>query len=132
MNLATWRGLQELRLDRNRLSGPIPPDLGDLASLQELRLDRNDLSGPIPPELGNLAKLWHLNLASNDLSGPIPPELGGLPLLWELKPRQQRAIGRDSTEFPQPVVAPVLLEPTAVRTGHHRIRWLAGRDAQIH
>ena len=67
-----------LTLDRNGLSGPIPPELGDLAALRELGLDRNDLSGPIPRGLGRLAALEVLSLAVNGLSGSIPPELGNL------------------------------------------------------
>ena len=67
-----------LSLWENNLTGPIPPELGNLTLLTELELAKNDLSGPIPPELGNLTSLWWLNLRSNDLSGPIPPELANL------------------------------------------------------
>ena len=70
--------LQVLGLDSNSLSGPIPPELGQLAQLEQLYLDSNSLSGPIPPELGQLAQLEQLYLDSNSLSGPIPPELGQL------------------------------------------------------
>ena len=62
----------------NLLSGPIPPQLGMLASLKELVLHNNELSGPIPAELGNLVRLENLRLGENQLSGPIPPELGRL------------------------------------------------------
>lgn len=59
------------------LSGPIPPELGNLANLTSLDLRRNELTGPIPPELGNLnlTRLW---LNDNELTGPIPPGLGDL------------------------------------------------------
>ncbi len=67
-----------LSLWENNLTGPIPPELGNLTLLTDLELASNDLSGPIPPELGNLTSLWWLNLRSNDLSGPIPPELANL------------------------------------------------------
>ena len=71
----TWHGVtcqaghvQRLELTSNRLMGPIPPQLGNLASLQRLDLhasvDRfpygsciNQLSGAIPSELGNLTNL---------------------------------------------------------------------------
>ena len=80
-NLASLRTL-DLRF--NALTGPIPPALGNLARLQVLSLGYNTFSGPIPPELGNLARLEELGLTSNDLSGPIPPELGNLARLEAL------------------------------------------------
>ena len=73
-----------LYLRRNGLSGPIPPDIGDLANLELLDLRGNELSGRIPPELGDLPNLEALYLSDNDLSGPIPPDLGDLPNLEAL------------------------------------------------
>ena len=73
-----------MRLSDNSLSGPIPPELGNLDQLQELFLSRNSLSGPIPPELGNLEQLRWLILSDNSLSESIPPELGNLGQLQEL------------------------------------------------
>ena len=67
-----------LDLSENDLSGPIPSELGDLASLERLDLSDNDLTGSIPPELGNLDSLERLSLYDNDLTGPIPLELGNL------------------------------------------------------
>ena len=80
-NLANLEGLD---LFGNALSGPIPPELGNLASLESLWLDFNDLTGTIPPELGNLANLESLWLGENNLTGTIPPELGNLANLVEL------------------------------------------------
>ena len=80
---ATGRVVQ-LHLEDNALTGPIPPELGNLAKLTSLELWVNSLSGPIPPELGNLAKLTSLELWVNSLSGPIPPELGNLANLEQL------------------------------------------------
>ena len=67
-----------LNLSYKRLSGEIPPALGNLASLQDLNLEANQLSGDMPPEFGNLASLTWLSLSGNQLSGEIPPELGNL------------------------------------------------------
>ena len=83
-----------LRLGDNGLMGPMPPEIGDLASLEVLLLgsgsygtgeeESNELTGPIPAELGKLASLRILTLADNSLSGPIPPELGRLSSLTSL------------------------------------------------
>ena len=71
--------VHELSLTDNRLTGQLPPELGDLHFVKGLYFDNNQLTGHIPPELGNLSKnlvvLW---LHSNQFSGTIPPELGNL------------------------------------------------------
>ena len=69
--------LRLLDLRVNRLSGPIPADVGRLRKLRKLYLNDNEFSGPIPPALGRL-DLRHLEVSGNALSGPIPPELGAL------------------------------------------------------
>ncbi len=95
----------ELVLRYNRLTGSIPPVLGDLTNLRVLNLSpadgtrrleecdsgacieygigipvgsANQLTGDIPPELGSLTKLELLGLGYNDLTGEIPPELSNL------------------------------------------------------
>jgi hypothetical protein len=76
--------LTVLSLTSNRLSGPIPTQLGSLSKLTSLFLSSNELSGPIPPQLLSLARLLFLDLSKNDLSGPILPELGRLTRLYDL------------------------------------------------
>ncbi|MYG34896.1 MAG: hypothetical protein F4205_05330 [Gemmatimonadetes bacterium] len=67
------------------LSGPIPPELGDLDKLQRLDLSWNNITGPIPAEtLGHLTNLEELSLEGTELSGPIPRELGNLTSLTKL------------------------------------------------
>ena len=70
--------LEFLSLGENGITGPIPPELGDLANLEFLWLGHNGLTGPIPPELGNLTNLTLLDVSVNDFSGSIPPEIGNL------------------------------------------------------
>ena len=72
-----------LDLRAKQLSGPIPPELGNLTQLQVLSLGGNQLSGPIPSELGAFQQLQVLYLQDNQLSGPILPELG-VPAVTEM------------------------------------------------
>jgi Leucine-rich repeat (LRR) protein len=76
--------VESLSLCGSELSGPIPPELGNLSYLRHLNLGGNELSGSIPPELGNLSNLRELDLNNNQLSGPIPAELGNLGNLYLL------------------------------------------------
>ena len=56
-----------------------------LASLKHLNLEWTGLTGPIPPEFGNLASLEWLLLGTNPgLSGPLPASLTGLRSLQRL------------------------------------------------
>ena len=70
-------GPDELFLRENRLSGPIPSELGQLSSMFYFNLRHNELTGTIPTQLGNMKGLSWLILNENNLSGPIPSELGG-------------------------------------------------------
>ena len=82
-----------LNLSDNGLTGPIPPELGDLSRLERLVLYGNDLEGAIPPELGNLSRLTLLALHSNEIGGSLPPELGGLANLKYLSVGRNRLTG---------------------------------------
>ena len=83
--LAELANLEWVRFGDNELTGVIPPTLGDIANLRELLLERNMLAGPVPPNLGKLSLLRQLSLGGNqDLAGPIPPELGSLGNLEDL------------------------------------------------
>lgn len=81
--LDTWHGVTvdndgrvtRLVLEKNELSGPVPPNIGNLSRLAWIDLSWNQLSGTIPPNLGNLTNLAWLDLSRNRLSGSIPPSL---------------------------------------------------------
>ena len=76
--------LRWLIIEANPLTGSIPSELGNLTNLRELALNENRLSGRIPPKLGDLVNLEYLQLRRNQLSGPIPSSLGNLTNLREL------------------------------------------------
>jgi len=70
--------LSSIHLWENNLTGPIPPEIGNLDSLITLYLHHNQLTGQIPPELGNCTKLRQLRLQNNQLTGELPTELANL------------------------------------------------------
>uniref|UniRef100_A0ACD6AGT8 Uncharacterized protein n=1 Tax=Avena sativa TaxID=4498 RepID=A0ACD6AGT8_AVESA len=78
------KSLEVLLLRANKISGPIPYEIGNLRNITVLYMDQNLLSGNLPSSLGNLTKLFVLSLPQNKLSGEIPPSIGNLSQLSEL------------------------------------------------
>ncbi|KAE9458171.1 hypothetical protein C3L33_09927, partial [Rhododendron williamsianum] len=70
--------LQRLLFQNTLLSGPLPPEIGNLEDLTILALDGSRFSGPIPQSLGNLSKITFLHLSRNRFSGQIPKIFGTL------------------------------------------------------
>ncbi|XP_010244882.1 PREDICTED: probable LRR receptor-like serine/threonine-protein kinase At4g36180 isoform X2 [Nelumbo nucifera] len=62
----------------NRLTGDIPPEIGNLGRLRAFNLSHNLLAGPIPTSFSNLEKIESLDLSYNNLAGTIPSELSNL------------------------------------------------------
>ena len=91
--------VNELNLSFNKLTGRIPPELGNLSELDYLRLSYNELRGNIPPELGNLSELSFFSLSNNQLTGSIPVEFGNLTNLRALNLSDNRLIGRIPSEL---------------------------------
>ncbi len=93
--------LRVLRLDYNRLEGEIPAEIGLLTELRRIDIDGNGFQGEIPPEIGNLENLRVLWIGGgeNQLSGPIPPELGNLGSLEEIHLYEARFDGSIPEEF---------------------------------
>jgi len=71
----------KLNLRNNKLTGTIPPEIGQLKALQVLNLGSNRLHGEIPQSACNLTRLQELDLSSNHLVGTIPPALKNLHFL---------------------------------------------------
>ena len=65
------RGLTELNLGDNRLTGPIPTELSRLVSLEALILRNNFLTGTLPIWVGNLHELTTFLLDDNQISGGL-------------------------------------------------------------
>ena len=76
--------LRELDLHNNRLNETIPSQIGNLIHLTNLQLHVNEFTGAIPPRIGDLIELRFLELSSNELQGTIPIEFGNLPHISEI------------------------------------------------
>ncbi|KAK1575694.1 hypothetical protein Q3G72_007655 [Acer saccharum] len=62
-------------LSCNKLTGPIPPQVGNLTRIHTLNLSHNNLTGPIPLTFSKLEQIESLDLSYNNLNGKIPPQL---------------------------------------------------------
>ncbi|KAL0000114.1 hypothetical protein SO802_019716 [Lithocarpus litseifolius] len=58
-----------LDLSSNRLTGEIPPELGQLSSIHALNLSYNQLIGSIPRTFSNMTQIESLDLSHNSFSG---------------------------------------------------------------
>lgn len=88
--------LQKLILGGNKLSGIVPPSIGNLQSLIQLTLEMNNFSGRIDAWIGKLTNLQGVSLEGNNFNGPIPSSVGNLTLLTQL------FLGRNEFEGPIP------------------------------
>ncbi|KAJ3215324.1 hypothetical protein HDU67_000601 [Dinochytrium kinnereticum] len=92
--LSSLTKLELLFLGANKLSGSIPPQLGELTSLVALDLGLNKLSGEIPSSLGSLSNLRSLYLGENELNGSIPSTLGDLRNIGDMFLSRNKLSGR--------------------------------------
>ncbi|KAK8469445.1 hypothetical protein PHAVU_005G078100 [Phaseolus vulgaris] len=77
--------LRRISVLGNRLTGPIPKEIGNITTLESLVLEFNQFTGNLTPELGNLSHLKRLHLSSNNFTGELPETLAKLTSLEELR-----------------------------------------------
>ncbi|CAK9163738.1 unnamed protein product [Ilex paraguariensis] len=71
LNFSSFPNLLRLDLKFNKLTGPIPADIGMLSNLQFLDLSTNSLNGTVPISLGNLTKVVEIDVSRNGLTGKL-------------------------------------------------------------
>lgn len=59
-------------LSKNKLSGPLLPNIANLTNLQTVDISENNFSGALPMSLSNLAHLVLFNISHNKFSGALP------------------------------------------------------------
>ncbi|KAF8391185.1 hypothetical protein HHK36_023487 [Tetracentron sinense] len=74
-----------LSLLGNRLSGPIPKEIGDIATLEDLNLEDNQFEGPLPEQLGNLSRLTRFLASANNFTGMLPETFVNLKNLTDFR-----------------------------------------------
>ncbi|KAF5780773.1 putative protein kinase RLK-Pelle-DLSV family [Helianthus annuus] len=74
-----------LSLLGNRLSGPIPEEIGGMSTLEELVIEDNLLGGPLPRNLGRLSRLRRFLASANNFTGTIPESYGRLTNLEDFR-----------------------------------------------
>lgn len=75
--------ITKIALSNKNLKGFIPSEIKQMDQLEELWLDGNFLSGPIP-DMSNMMGLKIVHLENNRLNGQLPSYFGELPSLQEL------------------------------------------------
>ncbi|KAF8089097.1 hypothetical protein N665_0518s0023 [Sinapis alba] len=90
----TTTNLTTISLLVNRISGPIPKEIGDMTSLTSLDLESNAFSGTIPEELGNLVNLEKMLLSSNKFTGSLPDSLAKLEKMEDFRINDLQLTGR--------------------------------------
>ncbi|XP_047331962.1 probable LRR receptor-like serine/threonine-protein kinase At1g74360 [Impatiens glandulifera] len=72
-----------VQISGNKLSGPLPSQIGLMKNFSILHLGFNQISGELPPQVGQLP-LFFLNISRNNFTGAIPIEIGSAKCLQNL------------------------------------------------
>ncbi|WZZ09192.1 hypothetical protein YC2023_095113 [Brassica napus] len=76
--------LRAIDLSRNKLSRPIPSEIGSCMLLKSVDLSENSLSGNLADTFQQLSLCYYLNLGSNVLEGEVPKWVGEMRSLESL------------------------------------------------
>jgi len=88
-----------IELSANKLTGNLPPEIGDFTALQKLVLSNNQIEGSLPAEIGKLSTLQILDLSWNAFQNQIPAEIGNMSSLTVLNLANNRFAGTLTAEI---------------------------------
>jgi hypothetical protein len=91
--------LEYFVLSGNQITGSLPPTLGQWTLLEVADLSNNLLSGPLPEASGMLSQLSILDLDGNQFNGPIPTTIGRLTKIRNLSIANNRLTGPIPSEI---------------------------------
>ncbi len=93
--------VDQIKLQKNNLSGEIPSDIAGLTSLSNIRLFDNNLYGTIPSEIYDLQYLYFMDLEQNQLSGDLftPDLYKAAPTLTKFRMSDNQFVGSIPTEI---------------------------------
>ena len=74
--------LEEIWIDNNNLTGPLPSELGELTLLEKLWIQDNFFTGTVPTEFGQLSMMTYFVIKNNNLTGSINETFCGPDRSW--------------------------------------------------
>ncbi|RZC88832.1 hypothetical protein C5167_031206 [Papaver somniferum] len=86
--------LVSIYLGGNRLSGPIPKEIGNITTLKELDLGFNQFYGELPQNLGDIVGITRMLLSSNNFTGELPHTFSKLTSLEDLRISDNQFTGK--------------------------------------
>ncbi|KAI3860661.1 hypothetical protein MKW92_053892, partial [Papaver armeniacum] len=86
--------LVDISLFGNRLSGPVPEEIGNITTLKNLALEINQLSGHLPQKLGDIVGINRIVLSSNNFTGEVPPTFYKLTNLTDFRISDNQFTGK--------------------------------------
>ncbi|KAK9221111.1 hypothetical protein WN944_009536 [Citrus x changshan-huyou] len=126
--------LEVLDMRMNKFSGSLPQTFGKSCVLESLKLNGNRLEGPLPPSLVNCRHLEVIDVGNNQINDTFPHWLDILPELQVLTLRSNRfrgPIGDTKTRVPFPKLQIIDLSYNRF-TGVLPIWYLNGFKAMMH
>ncbi|WMV27024.1 hypothetical protein MTR67_020409 [Solanum verrucosum] len=91
--------LENITVNSNKLSGPIPRSMFNCSSFKRVRFDNNSFTGNLSEAFGIYPELQFINLSENDFHGELSSNWGKCKNLTDLRIARNRIGGRIPPEI---------------------------------